>query len=137
VNGELLDTNVISELIRPAPNRNVVAFLQGSQRFWLSVITIHELTFGAESARDPLRRRKLQAWLLQIRQKYASSILPVDASVAEMAGQLRVTAQTQGMSAQPMDALIGATAHIHGLTLVTRNTRDFAGLGIPLIDPFL
>ena len=136
MSGFLIDTNVISELARPKPAPGVIAFFQRETNFWLSVITLHELAYGAERVPDPARKTKLLAWIAEINAEFGSRILPLDTETAENAGRLRALANAQGRPAEPLDALIAATALSHGSTLVTRNTKDFAVFAIRLVNPW-
>ena len=132
----LLDTNVLSELVRPKPNTKVKAFVRAQSDPLISAVTLHEITYGAERAPDAARRAKLAAWVAAIRAQFAGRIVGVDADVAELAGRLRAAAAAQGAAADPIDALIAGCANARGATLATRNVRDFRAFGVALIDPW-
>jgi predicted nucleic acid-binding protein len=132
----LFDTNVISELIRPRPEARVLAFIDEQPDPYLSVLTLHELTWGAERVRDAVRRKKLVAWIAAIRNRFGGRLVDVDAAVAEHAGRLRASAATEGRVIDPMDSLIAASALSRGARVVTRNVRDFEPLGVGAIDPW-
>lgn len=132
----LLDTNVLSELVRARPDPRVVEFVQAQSDPLISALTIHEITYGAERAPDPSRRARLVAWVGQIRQNFAGRIVEVDADVAEQAGRLRAAAAAQGVSTDPVDALIAACAVARAASVATRNVRDFAPYGVAIIDPW-
>lgn len=132
----LIDTNVISELVRPRPAARVVAFLEETSGLHLSVVTLHEIAYGAERAPDPVRRARLTAWLGQLSRKFADRIIAVDAGIAERAGRLRAAADALGRPADPLDALIAATALERNLKLATRDVADFRDLGPELHDPW-
>ena len=133
----LLDTNVLSELVRPKPEAKIQAFIRAQTDPIISALTIHELVFGAERASDPARRTKLLSWITGIRSQFAGRIVDVDAAIAEQAGRLRAGAANQGANTDPMDALIAACAASKGATIATRNVRDFAPLGVTIIDPWV
>ena len=132
----LLDTNVISELARRRPNTGVMDLLNREPHSLLSVITLHELTFGAVQVSDPNRRKKLLVWIENIETRFRDSLIPVSSEIARLAAELRAGEQHQGRVFHVEDALIAATAAHHSLTLITRNTKDFENLDIPLLNPF-
>ena len=134
--GWLVDTNVISELVRPRPAAKVVAFLERTSGLHLSVVTLHEIAYGADRAPDPVRRAKLTAWLGTLVQGYADRIISVDVGIAERAGRLRAAADALGWPADPMDALIAATALERNLRLATHDIGDFRNFGLELHDPW-
>ena len=132
----LLDTNVLSELVRPRPEARVEAFVKTQTDPLISVLTIHEIVYGAERAPDPARRTKLLAWVAAIQSRFVGRIISIDAAIAEQAGRLRAAAETQGAVADPIDSLIAACAISHGAHIATRNVRHFAIFGVGLIDPW-
>jgi toxin FitB len=135
----LIDTNVISEARKgKASKPGVQAFFDDAATrsidLYLSVITIGELRRGVELIRhrgDLPQAKKLEAWLARLLTTYARLILPLDQEIAQLWGRLRVPHHENAIDKQ-----IAATALIHDLTLVTRNTRDFAATGVRLFDPF-
>jgi predicted nucleic acid-binding protein len=130
----LLDTNVISELRRPRPNRAVLAWVSSvaPDQVFLSAVTIGELQAGVENAKqqDAARAAVIENWVDEISESY--NVLPMDGGTFRRWAQL--------MHRQPPDlipdAMIAATALMHNLTVVTRNLRDFERLGVPALDPF-
>lgn len=132
----LLDTNVLSELVRPRPEPRVCQFVAAQADPLISALTIHELCSGAERTPDPAKRSKLIAWLAGIRAQFSASTIDVDADIAEHAGKLRAAAQALGFVVKPIDSLIAASAAARGATIATRNVRDFAPLGVATIDPW-
>lgn len=131
----LFDTNVLSELVRVRPDANVVAFVRGQREPFISVITLHELTHGAERA-VPARRAKLIAWIASLRAQFTGRIVPVDDVVAAESGRLRAVAEAQGRPTEAIDALIAACAIARGAAVATRNVGDFVPMGVPVIDPW-
>jgi hypothetical protein len=133
----LLDTNVISELRRPArANRNVLAWAAAipAATFFLSAISILEIEIGTlQLARnDSAQGAVLRAWIdEQILTRFAGRILPVDTRVAQHCARLHVPDPRS-----ERDALIAATALVHSLTVVTRNTADFELTGVALLNPW-
>lgn len=130
----LLDTNVVSELRRRKPHGGVLAWLRGvaDAHLHLSAVTIGEIQSGIELARvtDPAKAEDLEAWLERVAAAY--NILAMDARTFRQAARL-MPRQGRHLSG---DAMIAATAHVHGLAVVTRNVRDFAPFGIRIVDPF-
>ena len=135
----LVDTDVISEIRKGAKaNPGVQAFFADTSRnsvdLYLSVVTIGELWQGVERIRhrgDDAQAKRLGRWLKQVTSVYAESILPVDEETAHVWGRLRVPNPES-----PFDKQITATALIHNLSVVTRNTDDFAPIGARLLNPF-
>jgi predicted nucleic acid-binding protein len=133
----LLDTNVISDLrrARHADVRLLDWFAaQSPDELYLSVITIGEIRQGAEELRrrDVAQADRLTRWLDELVRFYDDRLLPLTATVADEWGRLRAI-----RSVPVIDAFLAATCRIHGLTLVTRNIRDFAGLRVSVLDPRL
>jgi predicted nucleic acid-binding protein len=132
----LLDTNVLSEVVRPIPSRGVLSFLSGPTDLWLSVITLHEISYGASRIADASREIRLQAWIESVKVKFKGRIIGVDESIAEMAGRLRGYASKRGRVLVPLDSLVAATAMTRSHILATRNVRDFDYLSVSLYDPW-
>lgn len=132
----LLDTNVLSELRRTTPNAGAAEWFaqRPASTLYLSVLTLGELRKGAEGIADASRRTALLDWLeAELPIFFTGRILPVDAQVADRWGRLVATANRP---VPAIDSLLAATAAHHGLSLVTRNVRDFANLGLEIINPW-
>jgi predicted nucleic acid-binding protein len=138
VSGFLLDTNVISELVRSRPEPKVTAWVTSTDEnlLHLSVLTLGEIRRGVVSVKDAARRVALEAWLdSDLVLRFAGRILVVDRPVADRWG--RLSARVAPKAQLPViDGLLAATALHHNLTLVTRNTKDVAGTGVPLFNPW-
>lgn len=134
----LLDTNVVSELTATTPAEDVVAWIeaQSSGSIHFSVATIGEIDFGIAILNASRRRERLQIWRDGLVTSNARRILPVDLAVATAWAALRARAQAEKRTMPIVDALLAATAEVHGLTLVTRNTRDFKAWGGPVLNPW-
>jgi predicted nucleic acid-binding protein len=135
----LLDTNVLSEWTRPRPNAGLVAWLAAADedRLFISVVTLAELRRGIERLADGSRRTRLDEWLrndLPIR--FDGRILSIDRVVADIWGKVVARVEAVGRPMSTMDAFIAATAEVHGLTLVTRNTSDFKPALDSIVNPW-
>lgn len=138
MNGYLLDTNVLSEPMRGArANRAVTQFLTQAERSFISVVSLHELTYGiARLANDKRQHLRLAAGLQRIHGDFGSAFLDIDVPVATVAADFRAAAQNNGYIVHLADALIAATAAQHSLVLATRNTADFEHLAVETFDPW-
>lgn len=130
----LLDTNVISELRKPKPHGAVVEWVRNLQpdQLFLSAVTIGELQAGVERTRrnDPAKAAEIEVWIEQVPESYR--VLPMDALCFREWGRLMAGTPNQLME----DAMIAATARVHGLTVATRNEADFKPLDVPIFNPF-
>lgn len=127
----LVDTNVLSELAHPAPDAGVEAWARQVSKIALSAVTVEEVWFGLRW--KPSAR--VQTWFEELLLRRCV-VLPVSEDVAVRSGRLRGELRAKGAVRTQADMLIAATAAIHGLTLVTRNERDFAGCAIAVLNPF-
>ena len=135
----LLDTNVVSEWVKPRPDLGVMAWLDDvdSSRVFLSVVTLAELRYGIDRMPNGVRRNRLDVWLRdQLPRRFDGRILPVSALVAEAWGQVVARCQAKGRAIGIMDAFLAATAEVHTLTVVTRNTSHFEVLGGSVLNPW-
>lgn len=140
MSGFLLDTNIPSETLRPVPNAKVAAWLESQSKEvqFLSVVTIGELRRGITLLAQGARRTQLEEFIkVAVPLWFAGRVLPVTQAIAERWGVLDGRRQAAGQPLGVADGMIAATALEHGLTLVTRNTKDYDGLGVALINPWL
>ena len=134
----LLDTNVISEPKRSRPDAGVIGWL-GAQLLsdlHISALTVGELRRGIVRLEPGRRRDDLDFWLADLILQYAERILPVDLDVAERWASLAEANRAGGRASEMTDELIAATAHVHGLTVVTRNVRHFEHSGCRVLSPW-
>lgn len=135
----LLDTNIVSEWTKPRPNAGVVDWIAkvDEDSVHLSVVTFAELRHGIERLSPGKRRTRLDEWLrVDLPLRFAGRILPVDAAIADYWGCLVARRESRGRPMSAMDALIAATAAVHSLVLVTRNSADFAGVASSVANPW-
>ena len=139
MSGFLLDTNIPSELIRTRPDPHVRNWVYAKEErsLYLSVVTIGELRRGFVILPAGRRRTELERWLENdLLPRFHGRILPVTHSIADRWGVLDGQGQLQGTPLNTADGMIAATALEHDLTIVTRNVKDFAGLGVVLLNPW-
>lgn len=135
----LLDTNVVSEWTKARPDSGVVDWLAqiDEDAVFLSVVTFAELRHGIERLPASKRRKQLDEWLRSdLPLRFEQRILPVDGAVADEWGRVVARHDALGRPIHAMDALIAATAHVHALTLVTRNTSDFEASVKSVVNPW-
>lgn len=134
----LLDTNVLSEVTKPRPDERVLQWLHGldEDRAFISVVSIAEIRRGVALMDSGRKRDALAEWLVHdLPRRFESRVIPVAGSVALAWGDLMALAKRNGLGRASMDGLIAATAIVHDLILVTRNTKDFAGFGLGSLTP--
>ena len=134
----LLDTCVISELVKPMPNPKVVEWLNqiASEALFLSVITMGEIQKGLTKLPDSKRKEKLTRWVNTLSDEYKERMIPVDLRVAENWGIIQGKAEKAGTPMSSIDSLIAAASYTHNLTLVTINEKDFTPGNIPITNPW-
>lgn len=128
---QLVDTNIVSDLLRPRPNAGVLQWATDNRELAVSAISVDESMFGLIRGGN---RSLLEAYEEFLRTR--GTVLPVNEDIARRAGKLRGDFSLRGITRSQPDMLIAATAQAHNLTLVTRNIRDFDACGIALLDPF-
>jgi len=135
----LLDTCVISEMVKARPNQAVVQWIDSVEegKLFLSVLTLGELEKGIAKLQDVSRKEVLQEWLEQdLAERFAGRILPIDTSVAVAWGKMQGEAERNGNKLPVIDSLLAATAQTNGLCLATRNVVDFERCGSRVFNPW-
>jgi toxin FitB len=134
----LLDTCVISELVKVTPNGNVVAWLHATptERLYLSVITVGEIRKDLTKLPDSKRKDLLINWLNLLLEDYQNRIFSIDLTVAENWGIIQGKAEKNGIAMPSIDGLIAAIAYTHNLVLVTRNVSNFEASDLPIKNPW-
>jgi toxin FitB len=135
----LLDTPVVSELVRPVPNPGVVGWLdaQDEAQLFLSVLTLGELEKGIAKLADSRRKASLRKWVRSdLAMRFETRLLVVDRDVAERWGMLVGASERKGRSLPVIDSLIASQALTHDLTVVSRNVADFERCGAACLDPW-
>lgn len=131
----LVDTNVLSELRRPRPDKGVLRWYSSVQPsdLFISVLVVGELRRGVDSLarRDPAGAEPIEQWLTQLTTRFRERLAPITLEIAEQWGALNVPDPLPAI-----DGLLGATALVHGWTVVTRNARDLERTGAPTLNPF-
>jgi toxin FitB len=131
----LLDTNVVSELRKPKPHGAVLAWIQSvpDDQLFISALTLGELQAGAERTRkhDREKAQDIEAWIDQLSEAY--EVIPMDATMFREWARLMAGRSDDLLE----DTMIAATARVRGLTVATRNVRDFKGLAVEVLNPFV
>jgi len=137
--GVLIDTNVISELVREAPNAVVMKWIaqQAPDSVYLSTVTLGELVHGIARLAEGARRDHLQTWLqVDVKNEFAGRLLAFGEREAVAWGYMKASTEKQGRPRGAIDLQLAATAQVAGLKFATRNVRDFEGLTLSLINPW-
>lgn len=135
----LLDTCLISELVKPRADRRVLAWLASvpEERLYLSVLTLGELQKGIVKLGEGARARRLREWLdVEVRGRFADRILVADEEVLLCWGEIAGEAERRGKPLPVLDSLLAATASVHHLTFVTRDAGVLSAAGIEVLDPW-
>ena len=139
MSGFLLDTNIISELVKPRPEASVTAWIDDTDEslLYLSVLTLGEIRRGIATLTQSRRRAALEAWLEKdLRARFEGRILDIDEEVADRWGFLTAAARNSGIILPVIDGLLAATAFEHNLTLVTRDTGQIPSMGVAVFNPW-
>jgi len=140
VTGWLLDTNVLSELRRPRPEPRVIAFVAGQalEHLYVSIVTLAEIRFGIELVNEPTRRARLNDWLThKVRPMFGQRVLPVTEDVMLKWRLLVEDGRKDGHTFSQPDLIIAASALEFGLTVVSRDTTDYARAHVPVLNPWI
>ncbi|MCI0633976.1 MAG: type II toxin-antitoxin system VapC family toxin [Actinobacteria bacterium] len=134
----VLDTNVVSELMRPLPDDGIVAWFarQHASTLRLTAITLAELLYGIARLAAGARRESLAASIDELTTRFADQVLPFDLAAARRYGAIVAGRESAGAPIAALDAQIAAICQVHGAVLATRNVKDFAETGIEIVDPW-
>jgi predicted nucleic acid-binding protein len=134
----MLDTCVLSELVKSTPDAHVVEWFKARQahELCISAMTLGELQRGVNKLAPSKRRSALASWLEKLESGFEDRVLAYDGKVGKIWAQMTVDAEALGKSMAAFDSIIAATALAHGCKLVTRNVRDFTSAGVETIDPW-
>jgi toxin FitB len=140
VTGWLLDTNVLSELRKPRPEKKVLAFVaaQPLDLLYISTVTLSEIRFGIELVPDAARRSDLTGWLThKVRPMFERRVLPISEDVMFKWRLLVEAGRKAGHTFSQPDLIIAATGQHHGLTVVSRDTSEFVKARVPVLNPWV
>lgn len=135
----ILDTCVISELVKPLPNENVLEWIekQSEDNLYLSVITIGEIQKGISKLTESNKKTNLQTWLdNDLKFRFESRILPVDEKIAKEWGKIKGISEKAGNKIPVIDSMIAATGLFHKMVIVTRNINDMQISGLEIFNPW-
>src|SRR5258708_35744052 len=139
MSGFLLDTNCISELVRPKPEPRVMEWMEAADEslLYLSVLTLGEIRKGVAGLVQGKRRTHLETWLeVDLLARFAGRIAPIDAAIADRWGLIAAETERRGKALSVIDGLVAATALHHNLTVVSRNASDFANTQVQVLNPW-
>ena len=137
--GFLLDTNVVSEMRKRRPEQRAMDWVasRNIEELYISATVLGELVQGAAGTRNRPEGRRIERWIDEtIAALFGNRVLPFDREAARIWGEIMGRGARAGRSPSALDAQIAAVAILHGLTVATRNTRDFEEFGVPLLDPW-
>jgi len=139
MSGFLLDTNCISELVRPKPEPRVLEWMESADEslLYLSVLTLGEIRKGAAALPQGKRRTRLETWLeVELQGRFAGRIVPVDLAIADRWGLIAAEAKQSGKELSVIDGLLAATALHHNLTVISRDTSNFTNARVQVLNPW-
>lgn len=134
----LLDTCVVSELIRKKPNQGVVNWLSDKEEYslFLSVLTIGEIKKGISKLPNSKKKEELGRWLIQLQKRFDNRIIPIDSDISLKWGQVQGELEQSGKAMPSIDALVASTALVHNLIIVTRIAKDIKQSKVETINPW-
>ena len=133
----LLDTNVLSELTKPAPSKRVARWLAENEPLLaLSAVTLAELRYGVSRLPEGKRKSSLLQFWQSTKEQFRGRILAFDERAAEVYGDIAANAERQGRRLNVADAQIAATARVHNMSVATRDIGDFKASGVSVVDPW-
>lgn len=134
----LLDTNVLSDATKKTPHPAVSAWsnAQNSLTLFISAVSLAEASYGIERLTSGPKALGLREWLKSVITDFGERVLAIDADIALAQARIRRTAELARRTMPQIDSFLAATAEVHGLTLVTRNVRDFEAMGGPIFNPW-
>jgi len=136
----LLDTCVISELVKPVPNDKVITWLSSidESKLYISVLTFGEIEKGIEKLADGSKKKKLKLWLEDdLKQRFEGRLIPIDLKVALKWGQVQAISEQAGKALPAIDGLIAVSAIANNCIVVTRNTTDMEQSSVELFNPWI
>lgn len=136
----LLDTCIISEIIKPKPNKNVISWMKNvnEDSLYLSVLTLGEIEKGIEKAKDLTRKRNLQLWVEEdLKKRFEGRIIPIDLSVAVKWGAIQGAIELIDRPMPAIDGLIAVSGLVNNCIVVTRNTSDMEQSSVELFNPWV
>lgn len=139
MSGFLLDTNCVSELVRPQPDPRVMEWMEATNEalLYLSVLTVGEIRRGLAALPQGTRRTRLETWLeIDLKTRFHGRLLSVDAGIADRWGLLVADARRRGKPLPVIDGLLASTALHYNLTIVSRNIKDFANARVAVLNPW-
>lgn len=139
MSGFLLDTNCISELVRPKPEPRVMDWVEAADEalLYLSVLTLGEIRKGVAGLPQGKRKTKLETWLeVDLQARFSGRIVSIDSAIADRWGLLASEAKRKGKALSVIDGLLAATALHHNLTVVSRNAGDFTAAQVHVLNPW-
>jgi predicted nucleic acid-binding protein len=136
----LLDTCVISEIIKPKADKNVISWMQNQdeESLYLSVLTFGEIEKGIEKSPDEAKKRKLQLWVEEdLKKRFEGRIVPINLDISVKWGAIQGTAELQGKPMPAIDGLIAVSGLVHNYIVVTRNVSDMEQSTVELLNPWV